>query len=50
LVSELHTAIKNLYTDRVIPNLHSCLDEILWTAILRFEQLGIAEVSSYGNK
>jgi len=26
------------------------LDEIVWTSIIRFEEMGIVEVSSYGNK
>jgi hypothetical protein len=34
-------AVKHLYTDRVIPHLHSCLDEILTTSILRYEQMGL---------
>lgn len=37
LVKELHTALKHLYTDRVIPHLHSCLVEIVTTSILRYE-------------
>lgn len=50
LVKELHTALKHLYTDGVIPHLHSCLVEIITTSILRYEQMGLVEVSSYGNK
>lgn len=50
MVNELHTALKNLYTDKVLPHLHSCLDEILWTSILRFEEMGFVEVNSYGSK
>jgi hypothetical protein len=50
IVSELHAAIKSLYASGVIPNLHSCLDELIWTSILRFEQMGLIEVNSYGNK
>ena len=49
-VQELHVAIKHLYTDKVIPHLHSCIDEILTTAILRYEQMRLLEVTSYGNK
>lgn len=37
LITELHTVIKHLYTAKVLPHLHSCMDEILTTAILRFE-------------
>ncbi len=50
MVNELHTALKNLYADKVLPHLHSCLDEILWTSILRFEEMGFVEVNSYGSK
>lgn len=41
LVKELHSAIKNLFTDGVIPQLHSCLSDILKTAWYRFEQMGL---------
>ena len=37
LVKELHVACKNLYTDNQIPFLHTCLKEIITTAIERFE-------------
>ena len=50
LVRELHTAVKELYSDKVIPHLHSCLDEILSTSLSRFEQMQLVEVSSYGNE
>ena len=50
LIKELHAALKHLYTEQVIPHLHSCIDEILTTSILRFEQMQIVEVTSYGNK
>ena len=50
LILELHQSIKHLYTDKILPNLHSCLDEILQTAILRYEQMDYVQVQSYGNK
>ena len=50
LIKELHVAIKHLYTEKVIPHLHSCIDEILTTSILRYEQMKFLEVTSYGNK
>jgi len=50
LIKEIHTAIKHLYTDKVVPHLHSCLDEIIMTSILRFEQMGLLEISGYSNK
>jgi len=40
LVKELHIAFKTLYTDKHIPFLHSCLKEIISTAIERFEEAG----------
>jgi len=42
--------LKHLYSEKVIPHLHSCLDEIVWTSILRYEELGVVEINSYGNK
>lgn len=50
LVNELHLAIKNLYADSMLPHLHSCLKEILWTALDRYESMGLFEQRSYGNK
>lgn len=50
IIKELHAAIKHLYTERIIAHLHSCLDEIITTAILRYEQMGLLEVRGYGNK
>lgn len=50
LIFELHTSIKQLYSDGYLPHLHSCLDELLWTSILRYEQMGYVQVQSYGNK
>lgn len=50
LLKELHTAIKELYQQGVFSHLHSCLEELLNTALVRFEELGLCEVSRYGNK
>lgn len=50
LLRELHTCLKVLYTEKVIPHLHSCLDEILSTSLARFVQMGLIESNSYGNK
>lgn len=49
MIKELHNAIKLLFTDRVIPHLHSCLDEIITTSLLRFEQMSMIEISGYVN-
>jgi hypothetical protein len=50
LIKELHTAIKHLYTAQVIPHLHSCLDEILTTSFLRYEQMNMLKINAYSNK
>ena len=49
LVRELHIAFKNLYTDKHIPYLHSCINEIIITAIERYEQEGFIEIRSYSS-
>ena len=50
-MKELHVACKNLYTDSQIPFLHTCLKEIITTAIERFEQNAFFEIRPYaGNK
>lgn len=50
LIKELHQGIKTLYTQRVIPALHSCLKEIIQTAIERFEQMGLLHITAYTTK
>jgi len=50
LISELHQAIKNLYQENVIPDLHACLIEVIKTAMDRFAQMGFVEMRAYGNK
>jgi hypothetical protein len=47
LVKELHNGIKTLYSLGSIPMLHSCLQEIIKTAIERFGNMGLLEVTSY---
>lgn len=49
-VQELHSCIKQLYQDRVLPHLHSCLIETIETAIMRYEQLGFVERRAYVTK
>jgi len=49
LIKELHLAFKTLYTDGHIPYLHSCLKEIITTAMERFEELGFLEIRSYSS-
>lgn len=50
VMTELHTVLKNLFSDKVVPHLHSCLTEIINTALARFEQLELVQVNTYGNK
>ena len=50
LIFELHTSIKHLYSNKLLPHLQSCLDELLWTSIIRFEQMGCVEINAYSNK
>ena len=50
LVHELHQTIKHLYLSKVLPHLHSCLVELLWASMHRFENCNYIEVVSYGNK
>lgn len=50
MVQELHQAIKMLYADGVVPDLHSCLKEIVNTAIDRFASLKLLELRSYSSR
>jgi len=49
-VKELHVCIKRLYQDKVINHLHSCLNDIIETAVERFEQMGFLEIRAYVKK
>lgn len=49
LIQELHISIKQMYSQNVLPFLHSCLIEIIQTAIDRYKQLGYLQSSSYSN-
>jgi hypothetical protein len=50
ITKELHSAIRHLYSDRVIPHLHSCLSEIITTAMYRFEQMGLIGITGFNDK
>jgi len=50
ITKELHSAIRHLYSDRVIPHLHSCLSEIITTAMYRFEQMGLIDITGFNDK
>jgi hypothetical protein len=43
LIQELHGGLKDLYEQKVMPFLHSCLKEVIKTAIGRFTQLGFLQ-------
>jgi len=49
-VHELHVCIKRLYQDKVLNHLHSCLNDIIETAVERFEQMGFLEIRAYVKK
>jgi len=50
LIKELHASFKELYTERVLPHLHSCLKDVIRTSLRRFEQLGFCVMRSFSNK
>lgn len=50
LVAELHNLIKELHYKKILRHLHSCLDEIVSTSLIRFSQLGMLTFNSYYNK
>ena len=47
LIKEVHVCIKRLYSMNVVSDLHSCLQEIISTALQRFEQMGFIETRAY---
>jgi len=46
----LHDGLKEAHSQKVIPFLHSCLKEIIQSALDRFKALGFIQVSSYANR
>jgi hypothetical protein len=50
IIKELHSTIKELYLEKVLPHLHSCLKETLRTAFRRFESFGYIIMRTFGNK
>ena len=46
-MQELHIGLKEMYSQKVMPFLHSCLKEIIKTALDRYKQLGFLIQSSY---
>ena len=49
-ITELHNCIKGLYSTGVLIHLHSCLNEIIETAVERFGQMGFLEMRAYVTK
>ena len=47
LVDSLHVGLKYLYSQRSIPMLHSCLKATIISAIERYGQMGLLEMTSY---
>lgn len=50
LIKELHAATKELYTEKVLSHLHSCLKETLRTSLRRYEKSGYLVMRTFGNK
>ena len=50
LVKELHVGIKYLYSQGCLPMLHSCLKEIIMSALSRFAQMDMIEETAYLTK
>lgn len=50
LQKELHYCIKKLYNMQVIPGLHSCLKEIIQTALERFAEMDFIEIKAFVKK
>lgn len=47
LVNEIHAAIHSFYDDNLIQHLHSCLKELITSALNRFRALNLLESRSY---
>lgn len=50
LVNSLHVGLKYMYSQRCIPMLHSCLKATIKSAIERYSQMGLLEMTSYLTK
>lgn len=47
LIKELHASISELYSENVLPHIHSCLTELLKTSFRRFEQMDFVIMQSF---
>jgi hypothetical protein len=50
LIRELHATAKDLYTEGQLPDLHSCLMEVIQTSLRRFEKMGFITMRSFTSK
>ena len=50
IVKEMHVTLKHLHKERVVPYLHSCVQEIVRNSLARYHQLGLVQARSYPSK
>lgn len=50
IVHNMRKCIKILYANKVISNVHSCIAELLHTALSKYADLSLIEIGTYGNK
>jgi len=50
IVYNLRKAIKMLYADKIVTHVHSCIAELLHTALSKYSLMKLVEINSYGNK
>merc|ERR1711957_23603 len=50
LIKEIHASVKELYSRNMLPHLHTCLKDVLRTALRRFDMSGFITMRSFGNK
>jgi hypothetical protein len=50
VIKEMHASVKELYSRNLLPHLHSCLKDVLRTALRCFESKGFITMNSFGNK
>jgi hypothetical protein len=50
VIKEIHASVKELYSKNLLPHLHSCLKDVLRTALRCFESQGFITMNSFGNK
>jgi len=50
LIQELHTSIKDLFNEGILPHQHSCLKDVIRTSFRRFENMGFIVMKQFINK